>query len=344
MGEEDTEELEELDDAAEEAVDDDVADADDVANEDDGGEEFDGPDDGGDYDSYESQAAEEGGFGLPADDAAGSFSRYYNPSYDPDTDSKELLDTDAQSDFSSDFTGGDGSNEFNDQFGGNEGGDDAENDGDSGGRRRSSAVVMQGDDDAADADDGGEDSDDPDDNGDDNNEDDEEGAAKKQLVAVTGAQGQGKDDDQWNGAIKWKPGQPITFSLLDQVWHKCKRIDKVRPMCKALNDALEIALKPMPNLSLRFFNWTERFGDANMDTVDCLLALAKRNGKRTAFFLPATIETALTFNPLPITFFAGFNEATLQAALLLPGVKEIVTPLFTAAVPLINKMDKDKKK
>ena len=312
---------------------------------------------------YEEDIAEEGGFGLPEDDDGGSSYYNENPIYDAE-DSPEP-DADLPNDFSSPFA------DF---------GDDGkaysvtDNDDDDGGRRQKSYVDDDDDyyddmpqssstvssetfeDDFDDENEDGEDGEDgEDDEDDDDDDEDGVGGGKKQKAqqaaaaqAAAGEQtGQAAqaEKDKYSGAIKWRPGQPITFKLLQQVWHKIKLIEKVRPMCERLNKALETAIfETGPNLALRFYIYNEKFMDSSMDTIDCLLKLATSNGKRLTYTGVSVVKAIFTQEWLEPTLIASFNEMTLQAALTIPVVKAIAVPIFTVAVPILNAMERRKQK
>lgn len=211
--------------------------------------------------------------------------------------------------------------------------DDDDDDGNSNGRRRNDPD--EDDDEDEDDENGGED----DDEG--GNENDEVGQANNPNAPKGGAN---PKDDKYNGAIKWKPGQPITVKLLDQVWGKCKRIKQVRPMCDALNEAVGVALNNMgPNLMLRLNNYIEKNTNTESDNIDCLLKLAKSNGRRLTFAALASIEALFDQQWLQPALISSLNEPTVQAVFMIPQVKAVANAILTVAVPLINQMDRGNK-
>lgn len=175
------------------------------------------------------------------------------------------------------------------------------------------------------------------------------GAVNFQQVSAdaqpTGKAAEKKEDDKYNGAIKWKPGQPITFKLLDQVWGKCRQIQKVRPMVDALNQAVDSVLNTTgPNLMLKLNGYISKTADSDMDTIGCLLKLAKEPGRRTAYTAFSVIEALFDQQWLQPTLIAGMNEATLQSVLTIPQVRTMANIIFTIAVPMINTMERIEKK
>ena len=177
---------------------------------------------------------------------------------------------------------------------------------------------------------------DEDDDDEDEDDDDEQGEGVVQSSA--------KKKNDYDGAIKWKPGQPITVKLLDQVWGKCRNIKKVRPLVDTLNQAVDTALNTTgPNLTLRLHRYIEKTNDDEMDTVGCLLKLAKQNGKRMTYTAISAVEAIFDQQWTQTALLASMNEATLQAILMVPQVKAVATTIFTIAVPMINKMDREKK-
>ena len=154
------------------------------------------------------------------------------------------------------------------------------------------------------------------------------------------------EDDKYNGAIKWRPGQPITVKLLEKVWQKCKKIEKVRPMCEGLNQAVENALCTTgARLTLRAYMYTEKAKDQTLDAVDCMLKLVRSTGLKLRKITASVAEALLFTQDWEQVFaIATFNEPTMNALLALPPVKAVAVPIFTIAVPLINAMERKQKK
>ena len=309
----------------------------------------------------ELDAVEQGGTGQVA-----SFDDSYGYNYE---DSSELTDVDEQPgyDDSEDFT------DFGDDDAYSVTGDDDE---------EADNEDFDGDDDDYDGDggdfDGDDDDDDEDDNSDDDddeNEDDEEDAEDEDKKKdgeenedgnsknEDGGDGKGKKGDNnqnqkgknkkpkidpYDGVIKWRPGQPITIQLLDQVWNKgVSKIKKVKSYVDAANNAVSTAINTMgPNLMLKLNKYINEASDSDTDTIGSLLKLVASNGKRLLYTTLATVEALFDQQWNQVLLLAGLPAAFLYATAD-PTVKSILTAIFTIAVPIINrnarKEDKNKK-
>lgn len=160
----------------------------------------------------------------------------------------------------------------------------------------------------------------------------------------TGRAAQKTDAQKYNGAIKWRPGQPITFKLLDQCWDKCRKIDKLHPQIEALNQAVETALNTTgPNLMLRLNKYIARTSNQDLDTVSCLIQLAKANGRRLTFTALSVLEAFFDQQWTQTYLLASLNEVSVTAIMQMPQVKAIIDPIFAVAVPIINQAERNKK-
>lgn len=294
----------------------------------------------------ESYAAEDGGTGLS----------YYNDSgYDYDA-SSSLTDIDYQPSyneslqFTSNGVGADdynpvvqneasnedvesSQNEMSSMTGGGYGNDTFEDDYDD-----EEDDDFDGDDESEDSDDASEDEE-----YDEDSEYDVESETDEQESSHSQKNHAKKNHDKYNGAVKWKPGQPITVELLDQIWGKCRKIDKVRPMTDALNEAVEGALNSSgPNLMLRLNQYISKINDSSIDTVGCLLKLAKENGRRLTLTAVSAVEAIFDQQWLQTVLIASFNKSTLQSLFAMPPIKGIANKIFTVAVPIINAMERKK--
>lgn len=157
---------------------------------------------------------------------------------------------------------------------------------------------------------------------------------------------QRQQDDGYNGAIKWRPGQPITVELLDQVWGKCKKIKQVRPMCETLNKAVESVVLPPSDvdLTLRAFVLKQKNTNPDMDTIDALLKLTQSFFSKLKCLVAGVAEGFAIHNWRQLPKIVAFDRMAFQFVLGTAPVGPIAQQIFTVAVPLINQMDRDKKK
>lgn len=295
----------------------------------------------------ESYAAEDGGTGLKYYDD----DNYYNANSSSDlTDIDFQSGTDDSSQFTSNGVGADdynpvAQNEVNDEdaqssqnemsfiAGGGYGNDTFEDDYDD-----EEDDDFDGNDESEDSDDASEDEEYGEDS-----EYDVESETDEQEFSHSQKNHAKKNHDKYNGAVKWKPGQPITVELLDQIWGKCRKIDKVRPMTDALNEAVESALNSSgPNLMLRLNQYISKINDSSIDTVGCLLKLAKENGRRLTLTAVSAVEAIFDQQWLQTVLIASFNKTTLQSLFATSPIKGIANKIFTVAVPIINAMERKK--
>ncbi len=283
----------------------------------------------------EEYAAEDGGTGLSFYDESG----YDYDASSPLTDVDYQSGTDESSQFTSNGTGSEAYDPVNRDNDDNEDGNKQGIWGDV--NRWNSAAPQHTNQDNEDAEDdyddeqgsGGADDDDEDEDDDEDDEDEE------QVVGV--AQGQAGNKDEYDGAIQWRPGQPITVKLLDQIWGKCRNIKQVRPLVDTLNQMVEAELNLTgPNMMLRLNKYIEKTMDNELDTVGCLLRLAKQNGKRMVYTALSVVEAIFDQQWTQTALLASFNEATLQGIFNIPQVKTVATSILTIAVPKINKQSK----
>ena len=149
----------------------------------------------------------------------------------------------------------------------------------------------------------------------------------------------GKEPD---GPIKWKKGDEITLDLLYQVWSECKFIEKIKSLVDAANKAIMEAINTTgPNLALRLNDYISKVVDKNKDTIDCLLDLAKKNGKRMVFVATSVVEAFFTQQWLQTGLLATLPKV-LQGAIASNPLKGILNSIFTVAVPIINKKAQNK--
>ncbi|MBO4726392.1 MAG: hypothetical protein J5598_02195 [Clostridia bacterium] len=153
-----------------------------------------------------------------------------------------------------------------------------------------------------------------------------------------------QDDDKkkekqnnYNGAIKWKPGDEITIPLLNQIWVKCRLIEKVRPYVDRANEAIKSVLNEMgPNLMLRLNNWIDKLSDNAADTIGSLLDLVKSTGRRMALLSIAAIKGIFDQQHME-TFLLATLPNILQTAISTNPVKAILNIILRISVPIINR-------
>ncbi len=294
--------------------------------------------------SYEGTIADEGGYG-----------REESQLYDYD-DSAELTDVDEQFDDSKDYTdSGTGVEDFSVTDNKK---DDEENNGEnSAGQTRANDNFDGGNEsfNNSDGDFNGEDDSEPNDDDIDNGDRTDSGQGQEQTDNAGGQSGGKQQDDKSNdkqqeaqaegksqkkdydGYIKWKPGQPITLALLNQVWQECRKIDKLKPMTDAANNAVTQALNTTgSNLTLRLKNYLDKLNDNDTDMIGSLLSMASSDGKRytyTAFSVAKAFITQEWTEPLLIATLPSAMQAAITAE---PTVKSALTAILTVAVPIIN--------
>ena len=313
----------------------------------------------------ELDAVEQGGTGQVA-----SFDDSYGYNYE---DSSELTDVDEQPgyDDSEDFT------DFGDDDAYSVTGDDEEDDDNFDGDDEdfdNDAEDFDGDDDEPEsklgsmlryggADDDEENEDDEEDAEDEDKkkdgEEDEDGNSKNE----DGGDGKGKKGDNnqnqkgknkkpkidpYDGVIKWRPGQPITVKVLEQVWKEIKKIKKAQPYVKTANKMVKTALNVTgdPKILFKFCRWCDETFGEQTDEIGTLLKLATVFSKRLTWGSLSILKTIFFAEPTEMMFSFGLPSA-LPIALAKPEVKGVLTTIFTIAVPIINrnarKEDKNKK-
>lgn len=158
----------------------------------------------------------------------------------------------------------------------------------------------------------------------------------------------GKDEDgennieakkrkDYDGVIKWKPGDKITIELLGQIWDQCRLIDKIRSLIDAANKAVSQALNTLgPNLMLRLNEFVNKMTDATKDTISSLLDLASRTGKRMVYLTASTVEAVFDQQWTQTAAIATL-PTMFKTAIETDPVKSILNRIFKVAVPIINR-------
>ncbi len=169
---------------------------------------------------------------------------------------------------------------------------------------------------------------------DEDDDDEEETAPANAAMQMAGAAASMQQD--YDGAIKWQPGDEITLELLNQIWKECREIDQVRPMMDSANSAVMQAISSLgPNLMLRLNKYVSQMNGGDTDTIGSLLELASKNGKRLTFTALSVVEAIFDQQWTQTTIIAGLPKM-LQAAIKTEPLHGILNKIFTVAVPLIN--------
>ena len=306
--------------------------------------------------SYEDYVAEDYTGGTDShvldEEPSGGLDSYGKESLYSAEDSKELTDIDYNPyDDSKAFTeSGDGTDAYLKQLLGQNDNDDEQDGGAQeddrvsamGGAMRMSRPAVETytddwDDDEEDNFDGDED---------DNDEDDDDGKSKdsedgqQSGDTQSGEQTEKTKKSDYNGVVKWKPGDAITIALLSQVWSKCRQIGKVRPYIDQANEAIKGVLNETgPNLMLRLNNWIDKMSDGAADTIGSLVNLVKNNGRRMALLSVAAFKSIFDQQHME-TFLLATLPNILQAAISTNPVKAILNLILKISVPIINRAAK----
>jgi|GEM_PF-6847555 len=295
----------------------------------------------------EQEAVEAGGLG------ASGMSYYDDGGYNYD-ESSELTDIDYNPyDDSKAFTeSGDGTDAYAKQFGqddDDEQADVVQDDEPMGSMMRwgqPAAETYTDDYDEEESDDYDSDEEDEDDENDDDDEDDDEESSdaigEQQDGTQDGARKAKSKKADYDGAIKWKPGDAITIALLGQVWSKCRKIEKVRPYIDQANEAIKGVLNEMgPNLMLRLNNWIDKLSDSAADTIGSLVDLASKTGRRMTLLSIAAVKGIFDQQHME-TFLLATLPTILQTAISTNPVKAILDLILKISVPIINRAARKK--
>ena len=188
-----------------------------------------------------------------------------------------------------------------------------------------------------------------DDDGADDDGTDNDGAAdaaqggKKGKKKGAGEKGQIVDSTQkendYDGFIKWKPGQEITVELLKQSWEECRKVPKVRGKAERVNAEMLSVLRMEQDGAYIYAlsNIARKFIHPSEDFLGTLLALDDRWGQRLFWVTVSTFTSIFITQAHRETTGLAALPTVLRRLIKVPDVYGPLALLYQEAVPIVNK-------